>query len=82
MIRFNSSKAMGTPSYYVQNLFANNIGTQVVKTDWTYDLTKPRLTEEKIYPVHVGLATWGTNVVYRNPQLIVDGQTVKYQRLQ
>ncbi|MDE6337180.1 MAG: arabinosidase, partial [Muribaculaceae bacterium] len=36
MIRFNSAEVMGTPSYYVQQLFANNVGTQVVYTDWTY----------------------------------------------
>ncbi len=77
MIRFNSSQVMGTPSYYIQQLFANNIGTQVVKTDWTYNLTKPQPVDEaKTYPVHVGLATWGTDVTYRNAQLIVDGTPV------
>ena len=77
MIRFNSSQVMGTPSYYVQQLFANNIGTQVVKTDWTYDLTKPHSAEEETqHPVHVGLATWDTDVTYRDPQLIVEGKTV------
>lgn len=77
MIRFNSSEVMGTPSYYVQKLFANNIGTQVLKTDWTYELTKPAgAEEEKEFPVHVGLATWETNSTYRNPQLFVDGKEV------
>ena len=77
MIRFNSSEVMGTPSYYVQQLFANNIGSQVVKTDWTYDLTKPDPTEEdKDLSVHVGLATWGTDVTYRNAELTVDGNPV------
>lgn len=77
MIRFNSSKAMGTPSYYVQQLFPNNIGTQVVKTNWTYELTKPQpAEEEEARPVQVGLATWGTTATYRNAQLIVDGKTV------
>ncbi|MDE6549619.1 MAG: carbohydrate binding domain-containing protein [Muribaculaceae bacterium] len=77
MIRFNSSQVMGTPSYYVQQLFPNNIGTQVVKTDWTYDLTKPEPTEEeKAQPVHVGLASWSTDVVYRDAQLAIDGKSV------
>lgn len=75
MIRFNSSEVMGTPSYYVQQMFPNNIGTQVVKTNWTYELTKPAANEEKS-PVQVGLATWGTNATYRNAQLIVDGKTI------
>ncbi len=77
MIRFNSSEAMGTPSYYVQQLFANNIGTQVVKTDWTYDLTKPQAAEEEMkQPVRVGFSSWGTESSYRNPQLIVDGKVI------
>lgn len=77
MIRFNSAQVMGTPSYYVQQLFANNIGKQVVKTNWTYQLTKPQQTEEEIsLPVRVGLATYATSAAYRNAQLIVDGDTV------
>ncbi|MDE7375990.1 MAG: carbohydrate binding domain-containing protein, partial [Muribaculaceae bacterium] len=77
MIRFNSAKAMGTPSYYIQQLFANNIGTQVVKTNWTYELTKPQQAEEEAaLPVRVGLATYATSAAYRNPQLIVVGDTI------
>lgn len=77
MIRFNSAQVMGTPSYYVQQLFANNIGSQVVKTNWTYNLTEPKADEaEAPQPVHVGFATWATNSVFRNAQLIVDGKAV------
>lgn len=77
MIRFNSSDVMGTPSYYVQQMFPNNIGTQVVKTDWSYNLTKPQQTlEEKARPVHVGLASWGTDAVYRDARLNVGGKEV------
>lgn len=77
MIRFNSSESMGTPSYYIQQLFANNIGTQVVKTDWTYDLVKPHSVEPvEPRPAHVGLATYATDASYRNPRLLVDGQPV------
>lgn len=74
MIRFNSSQVMGTPSYYIQQLFANNIGTQVVNTDWTYNLSKPQPKEDDAKrPVHVGLASWGTDVEYRDAKLIIDG---------
>ncbi len=80
MIRFNSSESMGTPSYYVQQLFANNVGTQVVNTNWTYNLTKPApATEVKPAPVHVGLATWGTTAAYRNASLTVDGKNVNIE---
>ena len=77
MIRFNSEKVMGTPSYYVQQLFPNNIGTQVLKTDWTYKLTLPEAEmKAQAQPVRVGFATWETTVHYRNPQLIVDGKNI------
>lgn len=76
MIRFNSSQSMGTPSYYVQKLFSNNIGTKVLKTDcsWKLNLPAPKVEEQK--PVHVALGTWHTKVRYRNPQLTVDGKDV------
>lgn len=71
MIRFNSHQVMGTPSYYVQQLFSNNIGTQVIKTDLKYQL--PELTVKKDpRPSHVGLATWNTTVRYKSPTLIID----------
>ncbi len=77
MIRFNSSESMGTPSYYVQQLFANNIGNQVLATDWTYDLTYPEPVKADVAAdSHVGLASWATSVAFREPQLIVDGKQV------
>ena len=33
MIRFSSSRVMGTPSYYVQQLMPQHLGTQVVKVE-------------------------------------------------
>ena len=75
MIRFNSQKVMGTPSYYVQQLFPNNIGTQVVKTSWTYNLEKDDAVEENVAkPFQVGLAAWSTSVQYRDAKLTVDGK--------
>ena len=77
MIRFNSHQVMGTPSYYVQQLFPNNIGTQVLKTEWTYTLAMPEeaaLREAK--PVQVGVGTWSTDATFRNAQLLVDGSPV------
>lgn len=76
MIRFNSHQSMGTPSYYVQQLFANNIGTRVIKTECTWNLNKPQPKAETPKPAQVGLATWNTTAHYRNPQLLVDGDTI------
>lgn len=75
MIRFNSHQVMGTPSYYVQQLFPNNIGTQVVKTDCTYKFPESKDGVGEIAETtHVGLATYRTTVHYRNPQLICEGK--------
>ena len=73
MIRFNSNSCMGTPSYYVQMLFPNNIGTQVVKTEWTANLPDKPVTNEEAKPVHIGLGTWTTNATYSDIRYIVDG---------
>ena len=74
MIRFNSYQSMGTPSYYVQQLFPNNIGTRVIRTECSWELNKPAPKQEVHQPVLVGLGSWNTNVHFRNPQLIVDGE--------
>ena len=75
MIRFNSAKSMGTPSYYVQQLFPNNIGKQVVRTSWTYELDTPEdEAVEQVKPFQVGLASWSTTAEYRNASLTVDGK--------
>lgn len=76
MIRFNSSDCMGTPSYYVQMLFPNNVGTQVVKTSWTQNLPEAPATKEELAPAHVGLATWNTVATYYDAEYFVDGKSV------
>ncbi len=64
MIRFNSSRVMGTPSYYVQQLMPQHIGTQVVKVSQTnpyQDMKRKPLT-----PSHsrAGFATWATKATF------------------
>ena len=81
MIRFNSERCMGTPSYYVQKLFPNNIGTRVINTTWTEKIPQKPATNEVSKPVHLGLATWATNVTYKDPQYIVGGKTTKLTEL-
>ena len=71
MIRFNSWQSMGTPSYYVQQLFPNNIGTRVVNTKYQYTLPEEKHAVDDT-PVHVGLATWATEVHYKDAQIIID----------
>ena len=64
MIRFNSSRVMGTPSYYVQMLMPQNIGTQVVKVNQTNPYTGR--THKQLTPKQsrVGYGTWGTSASF------------------
>lgn len=74
MIRFNSSKSFGTPSYWVQQLFPTHIGNRVVKSDLQWSI--PQKEEENTMPISVGVATWKTQATYRNPQLLIEGSEV------
>ena len=67
MIRFNSSRVMGTPSYYVQMLMPQNIGTQVVKVrqENPYKIKKQKQLTPK--ESRVGFATWGTQASFKHP---------------
>jgi len=60
MINFNSDTAYGTPSYYVQKMFANNTGSVTIPVVDSLNT--------KITPVtgSVGLASWSTQVDYSN----------------
>ena len=64
MVRFSSSRVMGTPSYYVQQLMPQHIGTQVVKVSQTDPykgkVFKP-LTPGKS---RVGYGTWNTQASF------------------
>ena len=64
MIRFSSSRVMGTPSYYVQMLMAQNVGKQVVKVeqDNPYEgIQRKQLTPKKSL---AGFGTWGTQASF------------------
>lgn len=60
MIRFNASQSLGTPSYYVQWLMANNIGTRIVPVDVEGNSLPPSIGH------HMGFTTWGTKAEFRN----------------
>ena len=64
MIRFSSSRVMGTPSYYVQQLMPQHIGTQVVKVaqnDPYKGQVRKSLTPKQS---RVGFGTWGTRASF------------------
>lgn len=65
MIQFVSDRAFGTPSYYVQNMMANNIGTRVLpvsqQSPYIYE-------EEKMKPAvcRVGIGTYATQSSFQD----------------
>lgn len=64
MIRFNASESFGTPSYHVQKLMANNIGTRVVPVQVSGNTLAASIGH------HVGFTTWGTKAEFRNLEVI------------
>ncbi len=66
MIQFDANGAFGTPSYYVQQLMAGNVGTKVLKTD----LQNPYPIDEKQVEMRpkvcqVGVGTWNTQASFQ-----------------
>ncbi len=64
MIRFSSSRVMGTPSYYVQQLMPQHLGTQVVRV--SQDNPYQGLARKPLTPMNsrVGFGTWGTRASF------------------
>ena len=70
MIRFNSTSAFGTPSYWVQQMMANNVGRQNITWEEKGNVINVRNSA-------VGLSSWGTNVSYDNFKISdLHGQTI------
>ena len=60
MIRFDAASSWASPSYYVQQMMAENVGTETVRSTLT-QTRQPKPTK-----FQVGLASWNTQVEYRN----------------
>ncbi|MBQ3908855.1 MAG: arabinosidase, partial [Bacteroidaceae bacterium] len=85
MIRFSSSRVMGTPSYYVQQLMPQHIGTQVVKVSQVNPYEGMNIRQLTPKKSRVGFGTWGTrasfetakDVEFVNGEWQKDGTTVR-----
>ncbi len=72
MIRFNSHRVMGTPSYYVQMLMPQHLGSQVVKIHNNQFLANHSSNGSKknaVTPAQssIGFATWATAASFTTP---------------
>lgn len=68
MIRFNSSKVMGTPSYYVQMIMPQNLGKQVVKVNQVNPYDNAKYKQVTPNKSRVGFATWNTRASFIKPE--------------
>lgn len=71
MIRFTSSQAYGSPSYWVQQLFSHNVGSRMIGCN----LTVPKV--EKKQDFTVGLGSWLSQVDYKDACVVVSGDTTR-----
>ncbi len=68
MIWFSNNDVYGSANYYVQKLFANNLGTKTLNTELTVEDTSEGLSGK------VGLGTWCTSAEFDNVK-VVDNET-------
>ncbi len=66
MIRYNSSRVMCTPSYYVQKLMSSNIGTRIVNISKSNPYKNVEIFEPKSKSYQIGVGTWGTQSSFDN----------------
>ncbi|MBR4997244.1 MAG: carbohydrate binding domain-containing protein [Bacteroidaceae bacterium] len=69
MIRFDAAHSWGSPSYYVQRLFAENVGTTMVASE-VKQTSRPRPSKFSI-----GLGSWNTEVEYKDVKVCTLSET-------
>ncbi|MBS1715844.1 MAG: alpha-L-arabinofuranosidase [Armatimonadetes bacterium] len=72
LINFDSGRAYGTPSFYVQKLFASNRPDHVLKAD-----VPEVVSEAKAFPPGgFGVGTWATQAEFKDIKVVQDGSDV------
>jgi alpha-L-arabinofuranosidase len=69
-IYFNNSQCFGTPSYYVQQMFANNMGSALLPISQDFSANNAG---------SIGLSTWNTQSEYRNIVVTGSDSQILYQ---
>src|SRR5574344_658087 len=70
MIRYNSAQVMCTPSYYTQQLMAENIGDYVRKVNQSNPYKDEPVVEIAPKTLKVGVSTWGTQASFDDASVI------------
>jgi alpha-L-arabinofuranosidase len=66
MIRFDAAHSWGSPSYYVQRLFAENVGTTMVASE------VKQTRRQRPSKFSIGFGSWNTEVEYKDVKLTID----------
>ena len=66
MIRFDAAHSWGSPSYYVQQLFAENVGTTMVASK------VEQTRRQRPSAFSIGFGSWNTEVEYKDVELSMD----------
>lgn len=72
MIVFDASVSYGTPSYHVQNLFSNSIGTVDIQVEDSANVLQNPILGR------VGLGSWSTSVQYSNINILSDKNEILF----
>lgn len=75
LIYYDNHRSMGTISYYVQKMYSEHRGSQVLPVSVEQEPIDAAEQEEQLAG-SVGLATWNTKSEYDDLRVVVDGETV------
>lgn len=76
MIRFNSKSVMGTPSYYVQKLMAENVGTRTLKVTEGNEILISKKEQHTPMESYIGVATYNTQATFADVQITADKHVI------
>ena len=78
MIRFNSRQVMGTPSYYVQKMMSESLGTRALKIGEKSMQILPENSSIRLPEAsRIGVGTWSTESSYSDVTVSYNGQEKK-----
>lgn len=70
LIWFNTSQSFGSPNYYVQSMYGNNLGDRNVQNSYSYTPVSGPISGK------IGLGTWNTKANFRNLKVWVGSNNV------
>ncbi|HVT12063.1 MAG TPA: alpha-L-arabinofuranosidase C-terminal domain-containing protein [Fimbriimonadaceae bacterium] len=73
LINFDNHRSLGTPSYYVQQMFSTNRGDVILPTSVRVEGVR----RSEFPHGSIGVGTWGTQAEFKDIEVTVGGKTTK-----